>query len=185
LRNKKPAKQYRIRINDQIRADEVRVITDDESLGVMSTPDALKEAQNRGLDLLEISPKAKPPVAKITDYGKYQYEQKKKAKEAKAKAKTVETKNVQVKIGTSEGDLLIKAKNISEWLVEGHRVKLDLFLRGRSKYMEQDFLKTRLDRVLHFVSESFKIADGPKKSPKGLTVILERDTKKKKDDDTD
>ena len=165
----------RTKINNQIRASALRVIDSDGSnLGVISTRDAIKRAEEQGLDLIEISSTAKPPVAKITDYGKYQYELKKKQREIKAKSKETETKTLQVKIGTGEHDLALKAQNASRWLKEGHRIKLDLFLAGRAKYMEKDFLKTRLDRILVLITEPYKIADGPKKSPKGLTVILER-----------
>ena len=174
----------RVRINDQIRADEVRVLDDEgQNLGVMSSAEALERAGNEGFDLVEVSGKSNPPIVKITDYGRFKYEKKKKDRESKAKQKVTETKIIQVKPKTGEGDLVIKAKNISKWLKEGHRVKLDLFLRGREKYMEQDFLKERMERVLHFVTESYKIADGPKKSPKGLTVVLERDSGKKKTDE--
>lgn len=177
---RKQARDDRIRINDQISAPQVRVLADEgENLGVMTSADALSLAESRGLDLVEVSGSAKPPIVKITDYGKHKYETKKKDQASRQKQKTTETKVIQVKPNTGEGDLSIKAKNISKWLKEGHRVKLDLFLRGRSKYMEQDFLKERMERVLHYVSEPYKIADGPKKSPKGLSAVLERDSKKK------
>ncbi len=183
---KKFARDDRVRINEQITYEEVRVLADEgENLGTMSADAALEMAYSRSLDLVEVSGKSKPPIVKITDYGKFKYEKKKKEQESRQKTKTTETKVIQVKPNTGEGDLVIKAKNISKWLKEGHRVKLDLFLRGRSKYMEQDFLKERMERVLHFVSESYKIADGPKKSPKGLSCILEREAKKKKEESTD
>ena len=157
----------------------MRVLTDDgENHGVMSLKDALKEAGKRVKDLIEVSPNARPVVVRITDYGQYKYELKRKTRDAKQKQKTVETKTVQVKPGTGEGDLMVKARNISKWLKEGHRIKLELFLRGRIKYAEKDFLEERMERVLHFVSEPYTIADGPKKSPKGLTAILEKATKK-------
>lgn len=165
-----------IRINESIRVPEVRVIgAEGENLDVMNTRDALARAREAGLDLIEVSPKARPPVARIGDYGKYKYEQKKKEKEIKAKSTTTETKVTQVKIGTGEGDLNRKAKKVSEWLTEGHRVKIDLFLWGRYKYMEFGFLKERLERFLAIVTESFKIADDIKKSPKGLSVTVEPD----------
>jgi len=176
---RKRAEDLGIKINDQIYASEVRVLTDDgENHGVMSLEDALKEAGKRGKDLIEVSPNARPVVVRITDYGQYKYELKRKTRDAKQKQKTVETKTVQVKPGTGEGDLMVKARNISKWLKEGHRIKLELFLRGRIKYAEKDFLEERMERVLHFVSEPYTIADGPKKSPKGLTAILEKATKK-------
>ncbi|MEX0933901.1 MAG: translation initiation factor IF-3 [Candidatus Paceibacterota bacterium] len=172
-------KQYytRTRINKQIRARELRII--DESggnLGVLLLEEALKKAEERGLDLIEISPSAKPPVAKIADFGRYQYEENKKKK--KAGGKTTETKTLQVKIATGEHDLELKAKKASKFLKEGHRVKIDLFLAGRAKYLEKNFLEERLDRILHLISEGYKVADGPKKSPKGLTVVVEKQSKK-------
>ncbi len=171
------------RINNQIRAKELRVVTDSgETLGVMSTNDALLKAKEMGLDLIEISPNAAPPVAKIMDYGKFQYDLKKKAKEAKAKAHYTETKSVQVKITTGEHDLALKAKKAGEWLKEGHRIKFELYLRGREKGTTKEFQQERLERILNLVPENFKIADGFKKGPKGLMVTIERDTAKKSDE---
>jgi translation initiation factor IF-3 len=168
------------RINSQIRAKELRVITEDgDNLGVISTKEAILKAEEMGLDLIEISPKAKPPVAKIMDYGKYQYDTKKKAKEAKAKAHRTETKNVQIKVTTGEHDLGLKARRASEWLKDGHRIKVELYLRGREKGTKKDFQQERLERVLQLISTPFKIADEFKKGPKGLMVTIERDTKKK------
>ena len=134
----------------------------------------MRMAQDRGTDLIEISPNANPPIAKLMDYGKYQYLENKKQKKIKAKTHNMETKSLQVKIATGEHDLELKARQASKFLKEGHRVKIDLFLPGRAKYLEQNFLKSRLDRILFLISESYRVTDGPKKGPKGLTVILER-----------
>lgn len=164
-----------VRINNQIQAPELRVILEDgDNLGVISFREALDKARELGLDLIEISPKANPPVAKIMDYGKFQYAENKKQKLAKAKAHTVEIKNVQIKVGTGENDLQLKAKKISEWIKEGNRIKIDLFLPGRTKFMNENFLKERMDRVLKLVTEEFKIADPAKKSAKGLSIIIEK-----------
>ncbi len=169
----------RVYINQAIRAKELRVIgADGGNLGVLSREEALKQAEMANLDLIEISPNAKPPVAKIMDYGKFQYEQKKKAREVKAKSHVTETKSVQVKIGTGEHDLSLKAKRVAEWLSEGHRVKIDLFLWGRYKYMEEAFLKERLERFLKIVPADYKIADPIKRSPKGFSTTLERASSK-------
>lgn len=174
------AEKERIRMNEGIRASEVRVIgPEGQNLGIMPTRDAIQKAIEAGLDLIEISPNAVPPVAKIADYGKFKYEQKKKEKEMKAKAHVTETKTTQVKIGTSERDMHIKASKSASWLREGHRVKVDLFLWGRYKYMEFNFLKERLERFLALIPEHFKIAEDIQKSPKGLSVVIERDTSKK------
>lgn len=145
-----------------------------KNLGVISLEAALKEAEKANLDLIEISPKAKPPVAKIMDFGKYRYDTGRKAREIKAKSHVTETKNAQVKIGTGEHDQELKAKRIAEWLEEGHRVKVDLFLWGRYKYMEPEFLKERLERFLKIIPAEYKLADEIKKSPKGFSTTLER-----------
>jgi translation initiation factor IF-3 len=165
----------RIRVNHQIKSPEVRVIGPaGENFGVLSINEALQRAHDAGLDLIEISPNANPPVAKISDFGKFQYQENKKEKAAKAKAHVIEIKTLQVKIGTGEHDLELKAKKASEWLKEGHRIKIDLFLPGRSKYMDPKFLEERLKRILTLVTEQYKIAEKPTKSPKGLTTIIER-----------
>lgn len=173
--------EERVRINENIRVPELRVIgADGGNLGVISRGEALRAAEEASLDLIEVSPKANPPVARVMDYGKFQYEQKKKQKEIKQKATITETKTVQVKIGTGEHDKQLKADRISGWLAEGHRVRADLFLFGRYKYMEEKFLKERLMQFLTMVREPYKIADEIKKSPKGYTVTLERDKSAKK-----
>lgn len=81
---------------------------------------------------------------------------------------------MQVKVATGDNDLMLKAKKASEWLAEGHRIKLDLFLSGRMKYMNEQFLRERLDRILVLISTPYKVADSIKKSPKGLTMVLEK-----------
>ncbi len=169
----------RERINNQIRANEIRVISSTgENLGVLSFKEAMAIALAEGLDLIEISPNTVPPIVKIANYGKYQYEQNKKQKKAKAGSKTTETKAVQIKIGTGDNDLALKARKASEWLKEGHRIKVELFLSGRSKYMPDVFLKERLDRILHLITENYKIAENYKKGPKGPTITIEKDSKK-------
>jgi translation initiation factor IF-3 len=163
------------RINHFIRAQEVRVIGQNgENLGVLSLREALIKAEEAGLDLIEISPNAQPPVCKIQDYGKFQYDENKKQKAAKAKTHNVEVKTLQVKIGTGEHDLELKAKKASEWLKEGHRIKIDLFLPGRAKYLDPKFLEERLQRILTLVTEKHRIAEKPQKSLKGLTIVIER-----------
>lgn len=165
----------RERINNQIRAKELRILdSENKNLGVFSIKDALELAQDKGLDLIEIGPNANPPIAKIMDFGKYQYEASKKLKKARSNAKPTETKSIQVKIGTGDHDLELKAKTASKWLKEGHRIKVELFLSGRSKYMDEKFLKERLDRVLRLITEDFKVSDSYKKGPKGLFITIEK-----------
>jgi translation initiation factor IF-3 len=165
----------KVRINHQIQAPELRVIGENgENFGVLTLSEAIGKAREAGADLIEISPSAVPPVAKIMDYGKFQYAENKKLKVAKTKVKTTELKNVQVKVGTGEHDLELKAKKASEWLTEGHRIKIDLFLPGRSKYMDLNFLKERMERVLKLITVEYRTADPAKKSPKGLSIIIEK-----------
>jgi translation initiation factor IF-3 len=168
-------KNKHTKINEAIRSPELRVIgPTGENYGIISKQEALIRAKENGLDLIEISSNTVPPIAKIADFGKYLYEQNKKQKAAKAKAHTVEVKTIQVKVGTDENDLAIKAKKSSEWLKEGHRIKIDLFLPGRTKYMDPKFLESRIERILKLITEDFKVADSVKKSPKGLSIIIER-----------
>lgn len=153
----------------------MRVVTDNgENLGVMTLSLALAEAQKRGLDLIEISPTALPPVAKIMDYGKYLYDEKKKQRLARSKVQTTEVKSIQIKIATGEHDLALKAKKVSEWLGEGNRVKIDLFLVGRAKYMDINFLKERLSRIMNLITVEYKVSQEVTKGPKGLTTVIEK-----------
>ncbi len=147
---------------------------ENKNIGVLSFKEALELAQNQGMDLIEVGPNANPPLAKVMDYGKYKYEVSKKLKKQKGGAKQTETKSIQVKIGTGDHDLELKAKTASKWLKEGHRIKVELFLAGRAKYMDEKFLKERLDRVLHLITEDYKISDAYKKGPKGLTTTIEK-----------
>lgn len=145
-----------------------------ENLGILPQKEALTKAEEAGLDLVEISPNIVPPICKIIDFGKYQYEEKKKQKMIKGKVKLIETKSLQIKIATDEHDLQLKAKKASDWLKEGHRIKLDLFVTGRAKYMDFKFLNERLERILKLITEKYKVADAPKKGLKGLTMIIEK-----------
>lgn len=176
--SKNNKKNDRLKINEGIRAPELRVLTDDGESKVMSRDKAMALAYDQGLDLIEITAKAKPPVAKITDYGKYVYDQKKKQKEIKAKQHTVEVKSIQIRVGTGEADLQLKADRATQWLAEGHRVKAELYLRGRAKYMDKEFLNARLKNVLDQITSEYKVVDNFKKSPKGIAILIEPVKKK-------
>lgn len=166
----------RLRINNEIRAQELRVIgAQGENLGVLSLADALAAAKTAGLDIIEISPSAVPPVAKIMDYGKFEYERSKKEKIAKAKVKISETKEVQIKVGTGDHDMELKARKAAEWLTEGHRVRAELFLKGRYKGMEEKFLMDRLEKFLVRIPYAYKVAEPITRSPKGFAGVIERD----------
>ncbi|MEK7515916.1 MAG: translation initiation factor IF-3 [Patescibacteria group bacterium] len=166
----------RLRINNEIRATELRVISaDGKNLGVLSLEAALAAAKTAGSDLIEISPSAVPPIAKIMDYGKFEYERSKKEKAVKAKVKVSETKEVQIKVGTGDHDMDLKAKKAAQWLGEGHRVRAELFLKGRYKGMDEAFLKERLEKFLLRIPYAYKVAEPVMRSPKGFAGVIERD----------
>lgn len=165
----------KVSINQQIRASTLRVIGPlGENFGVISREEALEQAKNLKLDLIEVSPNAEPPVARITDYGKFMFEQSKKQKEVKAKSHITETKNIQISVGIGEHDISIKAKQAAEWIKEGHRVKIELQLKGRTKYMEDSFLRERMDRILVVIPAEYKIAEPLKKVPKSMMIVIEK-----------
>ncbi len=177
LKNKNLAQNNgnRININQYIKASELRIIDQNgTNLGILPTYEALKIAREAGLDLIEISPNVNPPIAKIMDYGKFQYDENKKQKASRANARTVEVKSIQVKIGTGENDLSMKAKKASEWLNEGHQVKAELFLSGRSKFLDEKFLNERLHKFLNLISVDYKETVALKRGPKGPVVTIEK-----------
>jgi translation initiation factor IF-3 len=120
-----------LRINQRIRVPEVRVIAEEEQLGVMPTHEALRLAEEKGLDLVEISPRAFPPVCRIMDYGKYKYEEAKKKQQARKRASTVETKEIKFRPKTEEHDLAFKVKHVRRFLEAGNKVRLAVVFRGR------------------------------------------------------
>jgi len=131
----------------------------------------LRLAREVGMDLIEISPAASPPVAKIMDRGKYFYEQEKKRRAAAKKQKNVEIKSVRVGIGTSLHDLELKAQQADKFLKEGNKIKIDLSLRGREKYLDKKFLEERIERFLRLISHAFE-KEPIKKGPRGLSLII-------------
>ena len=130
--NSRRGKQDGPLMNEAIRADELRVISEAAGqLGIMSREEALKKADEEGLDLVLISPDAKPPVAKIMDYSKYKYLQEKKKKEARKKQKKIEVKEVKFSCKIAQNDIDFKVKHAREFLEKGKHVKLRVFLKGR------------------------------------------------------
>ena len=159
-------------INGQIRDKEVRLIANDgEQLGVMSAREAQKLADEAGLDLVKISPKAKPPVCKIIDYGKYKYEQTRKEKLAKKKQKVIDVKEVRMSPNIDTNDLNTKINHAKKFLAKGARVKVTLRFRGRelahvnaSKYILDDFAKA--------LEEVSTIDKKPKFEGRSMTMFL-------------
>ncbi|MCL2725856.1 MAG: translation initiation factor IF-3 [Polyangiaceae bacterium] len=129
---RQPQRQFQIRVNHRIRVPEVRVIdANGEMLGVLSTHEALRRAQDQGLDLVEVNPKADPPVCKILDFGKYKYEEKKKAGEAKRKQTVVQIKEIKLRPKTDDHDIAFKTNAARRFLEAGHKVKFTVRFRGR------------------------------------------------------
>ena len=140
-------------INEQIRDKEVRLIgADGEQLGIVSSKEAQRLADEAGLDLVKIAPTAKPPVCKIIDYGKYRYEQARKEKEAKKKQKTIELKEIRLSPNIDTNDLNTKINSAKKFIEKGNKVKVTLRFRGRamahmnqSKYILDDFAEALAD----------------------------------------
>ena len=121
-----------MQVNEQIREKEIRVIGENgEQLGIMSVPAALKLAEEAGLDLVNISPKATPPVCKIIDYGKYRFEQGKRQKEAKKNQKVISLKEMRLSATIDKHDMEVKAKNVGKFLAGGDKVKVSIRFKGR------------------------------------------------------
>ena len=144
----------------------------------MPLAEALKLAEDRGQDLIEIAPGAKPPVARIMDFGRWQYRKEKELRKAQRGIKTSEVKGIRVRLGTSPHDIALKMSKMAAFLKEGHKIKLDLNLRGREKYLNPQFIKSRLAHVISQIPMPVVVAEGPKKGPRGLTVMLELDKRK-------
>lgn len=166
-------------LNEGIKAYELRILGENnENMGVMSRGDALAKAKSEGKDLILITETANPPVAKIMDYGRFSYlEDKKKKQKHQAGDNSTETKVLRVSISTGEGDLTVKAKQASEWLSEGHRIKMELQLKGRANILSHDFLQERLQRILILLTEPYKVAEPVKKIPNGMTMVIEKGKK--------
>ncbi len=145
-----------------------------KNLGIIKTSQALDLAKEKGLDLIEISAGANPPVAKIMDLGKFQYLEERKERQSKKSHQSL-VRNIRLNIGTSEHDLELKARKASDFLKKGDRVKIELMLRGRAKYLDKKFLEERLKRILNFLTENYKVVEEPKKGPRGIGLLIEKE----------
>jgi translation initiation factor IF-3 len=146
-------KKQRIRVNNRIYADQVRLIGENkEQIGVVPVSEALSRAQDVGLDLVEISPKAKPPVCKIMDFGKFKYEEKKKAQQSKKKQQVIKVKELRMRPNIGDHDLENKLKMGKKFLGEGCKLKITLMYRGR-EMSRQDLGQDLMTRVLSLLSE--------------------------------
>ncbi|MCX7371786.1 MAG: translation initiation factor IF-3 [Alphaproteobacteria bacterium] len=160
------------RVNEDIRVPQVRLIDQDgEMVGIVTTRDALYRAYQIGLDLLEISPNAVPPVCKITDYGKFKYEQQKKANEARKKQKVVEIKEIKVRPNIDDHDYETKMKQMKGFIVDGDKVKVTLRFRGR-EMAHQELGAKLLERVRTELAELVKVESMPRMENRQMIMVL-------------
>ncbi len=160
------------RINEEIRVREVRLVdTDGNQLGIMPLREAMRIAEERQLDLVEIAPQAKPPVCRIMDFGKYKYEQSKKEKEARKKQKIVEIKEIKMRPNIEDHDFFVKAKNASRFLKEGDKVKATIIFRGR-EIVHTQLGKQLLVRLAEELKEFSNVERQPKLEGKNMIMIL-------------
>ena len=159
-------------MNERIRAREVRVIDDaGNQLGVMTLFDAMKTARESGLDVVEISPNAVPPVCKLVDYGKFLYEQSKKAHEAKKHQKSSHIKEVKFRPSTAEHDYQVRKNQIIRFLGDGYKVKAMIFHRGR-EMAHQDVGRAKMNRLLMDITDHAQVEFGPRMEANILLALL-------------
>ena len=160
-----------LRINHRIRVPEVRVIAEEEQLGVLPTHEALRLAEERGLDLVEISPRAFPPVCRIMDYGKYKYEEAKKKQQAKKRASTVETKEIKFRPKTEEHDMAFKVKHVRRFLEEGNKVRLAVVFSGREITHPKTGMNV-LDRVVELCNDIATVESTPNMEGRRMIMVI-------------
>ena len=149
----KEKKEDLVRVNDQIRARQVRVIDDEGAqLGIMTPRDAMREAESRGFDLVEVAPKATPPVCRIMDYGKYRYEQKRRARESRKHQHTISIKAIKYRPKIDKHDFDFKTNHVREFLSEGNKVRITIMFRGR-EVAHQEFGREIIQRVVEATTD--------------------------------
>lgn len=160
------------RVNEQITVREVRLVDEKgEMRGVVPTHEALKIAEEAGLDLVEVSPNADPPVCKVLDYGKYKYEQQKKAAEARKKQKTIDIKEIKIRPAIEDHDYGVKMRNARRFLEEGDKVKVTMRFRGR-EMSHQELGKAILQRLQTDLADIGKVEVPPKLEGRQIMMII-------------
>ena len=161
-----------LRVNEAIRCREIRVIDDaGAQIGVMNPRDAIKLAEEKGLDLVEVSPSAKPPVCRIMDYGKYRYEQNKKERETRKNQKVISIKEVKLRPNIEDHDFYTKVRNAAKFLADGNKVKVTIMFRGR-EITRPDAGKELCDRVAQEVADVAKVEKDAKVEGRNMTMML-------------
>jgi translation initiation factor IF-3 len=160
------------RINFQIKVKEVRVISSDgEQLGILDTREAIKKAEELGLDLVEVAPTAKPPVCRIMDFGKYKYELAKKAQESKKHQSVIVVKEIKLRPRTDEHDINFKMNNIKRFLADGNKVKVTVMFRGR-EMAHTVHGKAVLDRIMNDLQNEAVIESPARMEGRNMTMLL-------------
>ncbi|WP_331711068.1 translation initiation factor IF-3 [Sulfitobacter sp. HI0054] len=170
--NAPPQRDTGPRVNDKIRAPEIRLIgADGENVGVVTPQRAMEMADDAGLDLVEISPNAKPPVCKIMDFGKFKYEQQKRESEARKKQKIIEIKEVKFRPNTDKNDYDVKMRNVFKFLEGGDKVKVTLRFRGR-EMAHQNLGRELLERVAADTKEIGRVENFPKMEGRQMVMVI-------------
>lgn len=171
------------RINEAIRADSLRVIGENgQQLGVLSRAEALALAREAGLDLVEVSPDSKPPVARIVDWGKYRYQREKQAQKSRKKAKALEMKQMRIGLKISDHDLSVKLRKVSEFLEAGHKVRIAIIYRGR-EMAHRDLGYKLADRVIAQLGEGAVVDQQPQFAGRQLSFDVRKSGKHAKAQD--
>jgi len=166
-----------LRINEQIRVKEVRLVTADGEQKVLPTSEALEMAREDGLDLVEMAANAKPPVCKILDYGKYRFEQEKKLRESKKKQKLIKLKEVRMQPKIEKHDLEFKTKHIAEFLEGGNKVKVTIRFRGR-ELAHTERGRDVLEKVMELLDGGFNLDKNPSMEGRFMSMIISPRVKK-------
>ena len=170
--NAPPQRDTGPRVNDKIRSNEIRLIgADGENVGVVTPQRAMEMAEEAGLDLVEISPNAKPPVCKIMDFGKFKYEQQKRESEARKKQKIIEIKEVKFRPNTDTNDYDVKMRNVFKFLEGGDKVKVTLRFRGR-EMAHQNLGRELLERVAADTKDIGRVENFPKMEGRQMVMVI-------------
>jgi len=168
----KQGRQDQANVNKGIRAGDVRVIgADGEQIGIMPVSEALRIAGDQNMDLVEVSPDAKPPVCKIMDHGKFKYEQTKKKQEAKRKQKTTQIKEIKVRPKTDDHDLATKARHIEKFISNNDKVKITLVFRGREVVLREQ-ANAVLEKVVDLTADFAVVEQLPRFEGRVITMLL-------------
>jgi translation initiation factor IF-3 len=164
----------RFRFNNFIKAEQLRVVDNEgKNLGVFLLAEALQMAKDQGLDLIEITANANPPVAKITDLGKMIYRQDKEERKQRVKQKKDDLKRIRLSFKMGQHDLEVRRKKIEEFLKESFKIQVEMFLRGREK-SQKELAKQKLQQFLTTIKEEYKIAGEIKQAPNNFSVVISK-----------